>query len=80
MADNVMNIINKLVSRGALKHRQFRLLLEENNSIISDLSKMQQVRWLSCQKVFNQFMTILDLIKDFVSLQGLIIPELDDYQ
>ena len=80
MADNVMKITNKLISGGALKHRQFRLLLEENNSILSDLSKMQQVRWLSCQKVFNQFLTILDFIKEFVNQQNLTIPELDDSQ
>ena len=78
MADKVMSIVNKLISGGALKHRQFRNMLEETNAALPDISKMQQVRWLSCQKVFNEFLQIIDQIKDYVNEQQLDIPELQD--
>ena len=57
-ADDIMKLVNKCVSSGALRHRQFREFLDEKDSEISDISRMQQVRWLSCEKVFRQFFSI----------------------
>lgn len=79
-ADKVMTIINKLISAGALRHRQFKIFLEENESPISDMSKMQQVRWLSVSKVLNQFITLVPLIKEFLFQlkQPITFDELED--
>ena len=76
--DGVMKIVNKAISAGATKHRQFRNFLSENDSSICDLSKMQQVRWLSSSKTFDQFFQTYDLIKSFFSQQNITVPELDD--
>lgn len=54
-ADFVMHVINKCISAGALRHRLLREFLKDNESDINDLPKMAQVRWLSCEKVFNSF-------------------------
>ena len=46
-ADNVMKIVDKIVYAGYLRHRKFKALVEETDSCFSNLSKIQQVRWLS---------------------------------
>ena len=78
MADQVMSIINKVISGGALKHRLFRKFLNENGAPISDLTKMQQVRWLSCRKVFNDFILILPEIREFAKENKINLDHMHD--
>ena len=69
-----------MISKGALQHRQFRIFLEENEAFISELPKLHSVRWLSCEKVFNAFFCISDLINQFVENKfgPELFPELSD--
>ena len=65
-ADFIMKIVNTCISKGSLRHRKFRNFLEEAHAEFPDLSKMQQVRWLSCSKVFAQFFGIHKEIDQFL--------------
>ena len=55
-----------MISSSALSHRQFRNFLEDNGAEIADLPKLHSVRWLSCEKVFNNFFKIFDLVQEYV--------------
>ena len=77
-ADSVMKLTNKAIAGGATKHRQFVQFLEENEADFRDIAKMQQVRWLSCEKTFRQFLAVFPLIKEFFSLNGTVPAELVD--
>lgn len=77
-ADTVMKIINKTISAGATRHRQFREFLVENESETADLSKMQQVRWLSTEKTFSKLLPIVDKVKEFLESRGVFFEELGD--
>lgn len=81
-ADKVMTIINKCISAGALRCRQFEAFLNENNSEIRKLSKMQQVRWLSVNKTFKQFLPIIHLVDQFLQSQKtkIVFEELTDQE
>ena len=72
-ADDIMKLVNKCVSSGALRHRQFREFLDEKDSEISDISRMQQVRWLSCEKVFRQFFFQLGWISSIFCNKNVLI-------
>ena len=74
----VMSIVNKLINRDALKHRQFPNMLQETDAALRDLPKMQQFRWHSCQKVFNELLQIFNKIKECIKEQQLDISELHD--
>lgn len=77
-ADTVMKIINKTISSGATRHRQFREFLVENESEAADLSKMQQVRWLSTEKTFAKLLPIVETVKKFLESHGVFFDELSD--
>ena len=65
-SDFVMKVINIVISGSSLKHRQFNNFLEETESEIATISKMNQVRWLSVEKTLNQFIKIVEEIKTFI--------------
>ena len=75
-SDKVMLIVNKCMSSGALRCRQFKAFLDENGSDIQKLSKMAQVRWLSVNKTFSEFISIIDLIYEFLKDQKIVFEEL----
>ena len=77
-ADIVMKFTNKAIACGATKHRQFVQFLEGNDPEFKDISKMQQVRWLSCEKTFREFLAILPLIKEFLNQNGDLPAELNN--
>ena len=77
-SDQVMKIINKCISSGATRHRLFRQFLENFESDINDLEKMQQVRWLSCASVFSKFLTGVESIKEFLASVNLEFEILSD--
>ena len=81
-ADFIMKIVNLLISGSSLRHRQFNNFLNETEHEIHNLSKMNQVRWLSIEKTLNQFLKIVNEIKLFLkSLKNSIeFPELDHPQ
>ena len=77
-SDKVMKIVNKCISSGATRHRLFRQFLEECEHDITDLQKMQQVRWLSCANVFTKFLNAIGPIKEFLATLKIQFEELDD--
>uniref|UniRef100_A0A3B1K4F4 DUF4371 domain-containing protein n=1 Tax=Astyanax mexicanus TaxID=7994 RepID=A0A3B1K4F4_ASTMX len=74
----VAKVINFLVKRSALTHRQFRSLLEEMDSEYADLPLHLAVRWLSCGKVLERFVSCIDAIKVFLAEKGQQYPQLED--
>ena len=74
----VAKVINFLVKRSALTHRRFRSLLEEMDSAYPDLPLHSAVRWLSCGKVLERFVSCLDAIKVFLAEKGQHYPQLED--
>lgn len=74
----VAKVINFLIKRSALTHRQFRSLLEEMDSAYTDLPLHSAVRWLSCGKVLERFVSCIDAIKVFLAEKGQHYPQLED--
>lgn len=74
----VAKVINFLIKRSALTHRQFRSLLEEMDSAYTDLPLHSAVRWLSCGKVLERFVSCIDAIKVFLVEKGQHYPQLED--
>ena len=68
----VIEIINKIKAK-ALNHRQCRMLLEEMDSMYSDLLLHNKVRWLSKGEVLKRFAACLKEVKIFLEPKGLII-------
>ena len=71
----VIQIINKIMAK-ALNHRQFRILLDEVDSIYSDLLLYNKVRWLSRGEVLKCFVVCLKEMKTFLDRKGLNYPQL----
>ena len=76
--DTVTKIVNFIVKRSALTHRQFKSLLEELENTHKDLPLHSAVRWLSCGKVLERFVGCFDAIKVFLAEKGQHYPELED--
>ena len=74
----VSKIINFIVKRSALTHRQFQSLLEELDSAYTNLPLHSAVRWLSCRKVLERFVSCFDAIKAFLAEKGQKYQELED--
>ena len=60
----------------ALNHRQFRMLLDEVDSMYSDLLLYNKVRWLSRGEVLKRFVVCLKEVKTFLDSKGLNYPQL----
>ena len=73
----VIQIINKIMAK-ALNHRQFRMLLDEVDSMYSDLTSLlyKKVRWLSRGEVLKRFVVCLKEVKTFLDSKGLNYPQL----
>uniref|UniRef100_A0A3B1J491 SPIN-DOC-like zinc-finger domain-containing protein n=1 Tax=Astyanax mexicanus TaxID=7994 RepID=A0A3B1J491_ASTMX len=56
----------------------FRSLLEEMDSEYADLPLHSAVRWLSCGKVLERFVSCIDAIKVFLAEKGQQYPQLED--
>ena len=80
MMSTVTKIMNFLVGRSALTHRQFQTLPDEMVSAYQDIALHCNVRWLSCGKVLERFVECLDVIKSFMVGKGQSYSELDDKQ
>ena len=80
IADKVMSIINKCISAGSLRHRKFQKFLEDNDSDIKNIQKMQQVRWLSLANTLKSFLPCVELIDQFLKSQNppIVFEELSD--
>lgn len=74
----VAKVVNFIVNRSALTHRQFRSLLEEMDSAHTDLPLHSAVRWLSCGKVLERFVSCFDAVKVFLAEKGQNYPQLED--
>ncbi|XP_070404771.1 general transcription factor II-I repeat domain-containing protein 2A-like [Nothobranchius furzeri] len=74
----VAKIVNFIVKRSALTHRQFQSLLEEMESSCKDIPLHCAVRWLSCGKVRERFVDCFDVVKTFLNEKGQRYPELED--
>ena len=61
----------------ALNHRQFRMLLDEVDSMYSDLLLYNKVRWLSGGEVLKRFVVCLKEVKTFLDSKGLNYPQLE---
>ncbi|CAJ1079930.1 PREDICTED: general transcription factor II-I repeat domain-containing protein 2-like, partial [Xyrichtys novacula] len=61
----VVKVVNFIRSH-ALKHRQFRTLVEEYEMLYQDLSLHAEVRWLSRGIVLEKFMDLLPVIREFI--------------
>uniref|UniRef100_UPI00358E5645 general transcription factor II-I repeat domain-containing protein 2-like n=1 Tax=Myxine glutinosa TaxID=7769 RepID=UPI00358E5645 len=72
----VVKVINFIVKRSALTHRQFQSLLEEMDCTYKDIPLHSVVRWLSCGKVLERFVNF-DAIKAFLAEKGQNYPELE---
>uniref|UniRef100_A0A1A8K9W9 HAT C-terminal dimerisation domain-containing protein n=1 Tax=Nothobranchius kuhntae TaxID=321403 RepID=A0A1A8K9W9_NOTKU len=66
----VAKIVNFIVKRSALTHRQFQSLLEEMESSCKDIPLHCAVRWLSCGKVLERFVDCFDVVKTFLNEKG----------
>ena len=73
----VTKIVNFLVERSAITHRQFRSLLEEIESSYRDLPLHCTVTCLSRGKVLLRFVKCLVEIKAFLMGQRKVYPELE---
>ncbi|XP_073668196.1 general transcription factor II-I repeat domain-containing protein 2-like [Paramisgurnus dabryanus] len=67
--DSVVRIVNFILAH-ALKHRQFRSLVEECESAYGDLAMHAEVRWLSRGKVLCRFMQLLPAVRMFLEEKG----------
>ncbi|XP_065148348.1 general transcription factor II-I repeat domain-containing protein 2-like [Paramisgurnus dabryanus] len=74
----VVKIVNFIVKRSSLTHRQFQSLLEEMDSTYKDIPLHSAVRWLSCGKVLERFVGCFDSVKAFLAEKGQVYNELDD--
>ena len=74
----VAKIINFTVKRSELTHWQFQSLLEELDSAYTDLPLHSAVRWLSCGKVLERFVSCFDTIKAFMAEKGQNYPVLEN--
>ena len=74
----MVKIVNFIVKRSALTHRQFQSLLVEFDAAYKDLPLHSAVRWLSCGKVLERFVGCFDAIKAFLHEKGQDYPELED--
>ena len=72
----VIQIINKIMAK-ALNHRQFRMLLDEVDSMYSDLLLYNKVRWLSRGEVLKRFVVCLKEVKTFLDSKGLNYSQLE---
>ena len=62
----VVKVVNYIRAH-ALKHRQFRTLVEEYDTQYQDLSLHAEVRWLSRGIVLQKFMDLLPVIREFIT-------------
>lgn len=62
----VVKVVNYIRSH-ALKHRQFRTLVEEYETQYQDLTLHAEVRWLSRGIVLEKFMDLLPVIREFIT-------------
>lgn len=74
----VTKVVNFLVARSSLTHRQFQAFLQEVDSAYKDIPLHRSVRWLSCGKVLERFVECFDEIKIFLTEKGQDYPELED--
>uniref|UniRef100_UPI00358FEE4E general transcription factor II-I repeat domain-containing protein 2-like n=1 Tax=Myxine glutinosa TaxID=7769 RepID=UPI00358FEE4E len=74
----VVKVINFIVKRSALTHRQFQSLLEEMDCTCIDIPLHSAVRWLSCRKVLERFVNCFYAIKACLAEKGQNYPELED--
>ena len=72
----VIQIINKIMAK-ALNHRQFCMLLDEVDSMYSDLLLNNKVQWLSRGEVLKRFVVCLKKVKTFLDSKGLNYPQLE---
>ena len=61
----VVKIVNVIVARSSLIHRQFKDFLIEVEAEYGDFLLYAEVRWLSRGKVLNRFVTLIDAIQIF---------------
>ena len=61
----------------ALNQPQFRMLLDEVDSMYSDLLLYNKVRWLSRGEVLKRFVVCLKEVKTFLDSKGLNYPQLE---
>ena len=74
----VSKIITFIMKRSALTHWHFQSLLEELDSTYTDLPLHSAMRWLSCGKVLERFVSCFGAIKAFLAEKGQKYPELID--
>ena len=67
--DSATKTVNFIMAH-ALKHRQFRSLVEEFYDEYSDLAMHAEVRWLSPGKVLDRFMELLPAVRTFLKEKG----------
>ena len=61
----------------ALNHCQFRMLLDEVDSMYSDLLLYNKVRWVFRGEVLKRFVVCLKEVKTFLDSKGLYYPQLE---
>ncbi|XP_076802838.1 general transcription factor II-I repeat domain-containing protein 2B-like isoform X2 [Clavelina lepadiformis] len=71
----VISVVNFIIAR-ALKHRQFKALLDEVGNSYPGLLLHSNVRWLSRGKVLNRFAACLREIRTFLEMNNVKHPEL----
>ncbi|KAG0437558.1 General transcription factor II-I repeat domain-containing protein 2, partial [Dictyocoela muelleri] len=71
--------INNSIKTGAMQHRLFKELWEDEGTIYEDLITYTEVRWLSKARVLERFLILLPQIKTFLNERNEICPELDDF-
>lgn len=64
-------IINKIRS-SSLRHRRFKLLMDEMDATYMDIMYFINVRWLSCGKVLNRFSELLPEIMAFIEQENMM--------
>ena len=73
----VINIVNFIVSRSSLIHRQFKSLLQEAESAYTDLPLYSNVRWLSRGNDLNGFVSSLEAIMVFLDKKKTTFPRIE---
>ncbi|KFM77003.1 General transcription factor II-I repeat domain-containing protein 2, partial [Stegodyphus mimosarum] len=70
-------IINSIRS-GAMQHRLFKLLLEDEDVQFTDLLLNTEVRWLSRGKILERFIMLLPQIKEFIASRSEFYEQLEN--
>lgn len=77
----IMKVVTQtinIIKNSALKHRQFRRLIQSSDQKFEDLQYFCDVRWLSRGQMLRRFFDLRNVIDEYMKEQGRAIAELSN--